>query len=92
MTLLGARILLRRMVRALRARREEVCRISEENALRARLRARPGSPVEPDEPIPTRLPLPEVDFPSATEFPEFFLVPADLSDGDDDDAEDEDDA
>ena len=64
---------------------EEVRRISEANALRGRLRARPGSPVEPDEPIPDRLPLPEVDFPSATDFPEFFLAPADLSDGDDDD-------
>ena len=67
---------------------EEVRRISEANALRARLRACPGSPVEPDEPIPDRLPLPEVDFPSATDFPEFFLAPADLSDGDDDDDED----
>ena len=67
---------------------EEVRHISVANALRARLRACPGSPVEPDEPIPDRLPLPEVDFPSATDFPEFFLAPADLSDGDDDDDED----
>ena len=41
-------------------------------------------PVEPDEPIPDRLPLLEVNFPSAADFPEFFLAPADLSDGDDD--------
>jgi hypothetical protein len=67
---------------------EEVHRISEANALRARLRARPGSPVEPDEPIPERLPLPNVDFPSALDFPEFLLDTADQSDGsDDEDAE-----
>ena len=56
---------------------EEVRRISEANGLRARLRACPGSPVEPDEPIPGRLPLPDVDFPSAIDFLEFFLTPAD---------------
>ena len=63
---------------------EEVRHISEANALRARLRARPGSPIEPDEPIPDRIPLPEVDFPSAADFLAFFLAPADLSDDDDD--------
>ena len=67
---------------------EEVRRISEANALRARLHACPRSPIEPDEPIPGRLPLPYVDFPSAADFLEFFLTPADLSDGDGDDDED----
>ena len=67
---------------------EEVRHISKVNALRARLRARPGSPVEPDEPIPDRLPPLDVDFPSAADFPEFLLTPADLSDGGGDDDED----
>ena len=49
---------------------EEVHRISEANALRDCLRACPRSPIEPDEPIPGRLPLPEVDFPFAADFPE----------------------
>ena len=62
---------------------EEVCHISEANAPRG-LRAHPRSLVEPDEAIPNRLPLLDVDFPSAADFPEFFLNPVDLSDGDGD--------
>ena len=41
---------------------KEVRHIDEASALKACLHARPGSPIEPDEPIPERLPLPDVTF------------------------------
>ena len=61
---------------------EEVHCISEANTLRARLRVCPGSLVEPGEPLPEWIPLLDVDFPSATNFPEFLLDTANQSDGD----------
>ena len=50
----------------------EARRISQANALRARLRARPGSPVSGDEAIPPSPQVPNYGFPTAKEYAEFF--------------------
>jgi len=50
----------------------EARRISQANALRARLRARPGSPVSGDEEIPPTTQVPDYGFPTAAEYAEFF--------------------
>lgn len=63
---------------------QEVHRITEANAPRARLRTCAGSPVKDDEPCPARLPLPEVDFPSVDDYTKFFTTVADDEDDDDD--------
>lgn len=55
------------------------------NILRARLRSRPGSPISDDEPLPTTQTLPTIDFPSESDYAEFFMEMAGDEDSDDGD-------